>query len=81
MRRRQNEKNDLNETSEDDSEGGIIEEDDYSMCLSCGQACVEKYVLGHCGHHPFCDICQENPICTVCNQDVLLRVKLVPVHF
>ena len=48
-----------------------------SMCLSCDQACAEKYAFFPCGHQPFCNICKEFPTCTVCNQDVVLRLKLI----
>ena len=80
---------DLNETSEDDSGDDIIEDEMVqppnndnlvppdSMCLSCDQACAEKYAFFPCGHQPFCNICKEFPTCTVCNQDVVLRLKLI----
>ena len=61
--------------SEDDSEDDIIEDD---VCLSCGQTCVDHYIFGPCGHHPFCNICQEsNPTCTVCDEYVIHRIKMI----
>ena len=79
-------------SSEDDSENEIIEDDIVehpnnvndngnlvhpdSMCKSCGQGCVEKYLLGPCGHNPFCNNCLANEICSVCDQNVAIRIKM-----
>ena len=47
-----------------------------SMCLSCGEACVEKFFFG-CGHYPYCQNCQGNPTCSLCNQDVQFRSRML----
>ena len=74
---------------EEDNENGsdyIENEEDFeqqqpnnppvSMCLSCGEACVEKFFFG-CGHYPYCQNCQGNPTCSLCNQDVQFRSRML----
>ena len=97
-RRRRNGEADLEETSDEESDDYIHEDesqdesenedptndgnlvppnnDNLVSCKSCGQDCVDKYLLVPCGHHPFCNNCQLNEFCTECDANVQIRAKM-----
>ena len=74
----EDESQDESENEDPNNDGNLVppNNDNLVSCKSCGQDCVDKYLLVPCGHHPFCNNCQLNEFCTEYDANVQIRAKM-----